>query len=147
MKSTDLIAIPELQALPVLVGPSGDMTLEDLPMWSTLEQRTTHRRNQIETIAHSGLSLEELHLFFARAGLEAARSWNGDQGFWGKIKNMMTTSHAGFAQVPGRILIQALKRLGEYSEGAVTPAATYLMRADVALDFRDQFDALRAEAE
>ncbi|MFK7938216.1 MAG: hypothetical protein AB8B82_02470 [Roseovarius sp.] len=147
MHKDQLKALSELQAMPVVIGPPGMAYVPELQTWSTIAERAQHRRQTINSIAHAGMSLEELHLFFARAGLAAAHSWNNGQSFLGQIKNMMTTNNPGFAEVPGRILKQALTQLQEDPDQEVSPAATYLLRADVALDFRDQFEALRAVSE
>ncbi|WP_371224292.1 hypothetical protein [Roseovarius sp. 2305UL8-3] len=145
MTSDDLLALHELQDMPVILDPVGQAFVRKLTTWSDAGERVEHRRHRHEAIAHSGMSLEELHLFFARAGLIAAQSWNAHRTIWGKLRNFLTASHIGFAQVPGRILKQAMERMGEGTGDTVIPTANYLMRADVALEFRDRFAALRSE--
>ena len=104
MEQSELLALVEVQDLPVLVGWSGPMAVKELT------------------------------------------TWNGSKSFFGALNNVMFTTLVGFAEVPGRILKQALNQLDVNQGDAISAAGTYLLRADVALDFRDQFKALVGDA-
>jgi hypothetical protein len=143
MKAEDLLALIKLQELPVILDDTGKSFVPELHRWSDDVDRTQYQRHVGNAIAHSGLSLEELHLFFARAGGSAAQSWNAQQSFFGRLGNLLTVSNVGYAEVPGRILKQGMEMLGDDPGQAVVPTATYLVRADVALEYRDRLKAMR----
>ncbi|MDF1668856.1 MAG: hypothetical protein P1U83_04515 [Roseovarius sp.] len=113
MSNTDIQALTELQGSPVLIDPDGIVVLDDLSTWATPAERGVHRRARINAIAFAGMSPEELHLFFAHTSQAVVKSWNAKQSFFGKIQNMVTTRNPGYVEVPGRILSQCLKVLGE----------------------------------
>lgn len=98
IKASDLAAPSELRALSVLIGPACAVGIPDLKTRNTIGERVEHRRHRDEAIAHSGMSLEEPHLFFSRADVAAAQSLTSGRGFLGWVNSMMTLSHVGFAQ-------------------------------------------------
>ncbi|AKS45898.1 hypothetical protein SAMN05444287_1001 [Octadecabacter temperatus] len=143
---SELRALITLQALDAVIGPDGQGGLEELSTWATPGERMEHRRGRIEAVALSGMALGEIHLFLARAAQDATQSWNREQSVFGRIHNLMTTRFPGYAQVPGRILIQVMEAIGSDVGELAAPASLYLLRADVVVDLRDQVAALRKDA-
>lgn len=138
-------ALPQLQGMDAVIAPDGEAPIKELSTWASDDKRRAALRAQDEALALSGMGLDELHLFLARAAHDAIKSWNAQQSFFGRISNMMTISFVGYAQVPGRVFAQIMAAVGDNKYGIITPSASYLMRADIAADLRDQIAALRKQ--
>ncbi|MCF2904097.1 hypothetical protein L0666_03780 [Octadecabacter sp. CECT 8868] len=143
---TEIKALIRLQELDAVIAPDGNAPVKDLSTWSSTSERVAHRRARIEGVALAGMNLGELHVFLARASHEAVGGWNAEQSWLGRIRNRMTIRFPGYAQVPGRILLQVMRAVGEEMKHVIVPASYYLLRADVAADLRDQIADLRETA-
>ena len=141
----EIKALPELQGMDAVIAPDGEALIKDLSKWANGTERRAHRQARVEATALAGMELDELHLFLVRAANDAITRWNAQQSFFGRIRNMMTTSFVGYAQVPGRVFLQVMAAVGNDMEGKIAPASLYLLRADVADDLRDQVADLRKE--
>ncbi|GEM_PF-6989004 len=144
----DLLAIQKLQLLPALRNVDGTVSVQELDnRWHKLVEDNKDLRARIEPLAFSGMTIKELHLFFSRFGLFALQSWNNEQTVFGRIKNRLTVRFPGYAQVPGRVLLQ-VQKLSDLSSGEdKVPSTTYLLRADVALEIRDELKLQLESAE
>lgn len=132
----DLVVLQDLDALVCCQnGVASDMLERPL----TPEERRVLTGGVITAMATSGLSDEELHLLFHRAALDAVRSWNATQSFFGRIKNAMTVTMPGYAEVPGRALRQARLACDEAWSEDIAVSASWWVRADVANRYREHF--------